>query len=122
MVKYNDPGNTGPQLDAIFAALGDQTRRSILLQLTEGPASVSEIAAPYDMSLPAVSKHLKVLERAGLLIREQQGRIHRCRIDVKALSAASGWIEHMRQFWEDNLDNLEAYLVENKGADDEPSS
>lgn len=75
---------------------------------------MSEIAAPYDMSLPAVSKHLKVLERAGLLVREQEGRIHRCRIDFGALSAATGWIEHMRRFWEDNLDNLEIYLTDNE--------
>ena len=71
------------------------------------------------MSLPAVSKHLKVLERAGLLVREQEGRVHHCRVDFDALAAATGWIEHMRRFWEDNLDNLESYLADSKESDDE---
>jgi DNA-binding transcriptional ArsR family regulator len=71
------------------------------------------------MSLPAVSKHLKVLERAGLLTRERQGRVHLCRIDPDALATANGWIEHMRGFWDESLENLETYLSTGKGKDDE---
>ena len=107
------------KLDAIFAALGDATRRSILMHLASGPTSVNDIAAPYAMSLPAVSKHLKVLERAGLLTRERQGRVHLCRVDPDALATANGWIEHMRGFWDESLENLETYLSTGKGKDDE---
>ena len=112
MVKYS---HDETQLDAIFAALGDKTRRAIIHQLTEGPASIGEIAAPHQMSLPAVSKHVKILERAGLLIREPRGRVHYCRIDADCLAAATGWIEDMRAFWTDRLDNLDAYLTAQKG-------
>jgi len=112
MVKYT---HDDTQLDAIFTALGDKTRRAIIRQLADGPASIGEIAAPHRMSLPAVSKHVKILERAGLLIREPKGRVHYCRIDTDSLAAATGWIEDMRAFWTARLDNLEAYLEAQKG-------
>ena len=121
MVKYKNSKPDGSNLDAIFSALGDSTRRSILSRLSGRSASIGEIAAPYEMSLPAVSKHLKVLERAGLLIRTRQGRTHRCHVAPKALEAANGWIEHMRGFWEDSLDNLDTYLRDKKGIGDEHS-
>ena len=105
------------KLDAISAALGDATRRSILMHLASGPTSVNDIAAPYAMSLPAVSKHLKVLERVGLPTRERQGRVHLCRVDPEALATANGWIERMRGFWDKNLENLETYLSTGKGKD-----
>ena len=119
MVKYTDTTQQDQKLDAIFAALGDATRRSILMHLASGPTSVNDIAAPYAMSLPAVSKHLKVLERAGLLTRERQGRVHLCRVDPDALATANGWIEHMRGFWDESLENLETYLSTGKVKDDE---
>jgi len=98
------------RLDAVFAALSDPTRRRIVARLSKGPASVGEIAAPFAMSLPAVSKHLGVLERAGLLRRERDGRVHRCSLDARPLSAASEFITRYRAFWEDTLDQLARYL------------
>ncbi len=87
-------------LDAAFAALADATRRTILARLAEGDASVGDLAAPFDMSLPAVSKHLKLLERAGLIHRERDGRVRRCRLDPDRLRAAAAWLEHQRRAWE----------------------
>ncbi len=90
-------------LDTAFAALADATRRAILARLAEGDASVGDLAAPFDMSLPAVSKHLKLLERAGLIRRERDGRVHRCRLDPDRLHAAAAWLEHQRRAWEDRF-------------------
>ncbi len=90
-------------LDAAFAALADATRRAILARLAEGDASVGALAAPFDMSLPAVSKHLKLLERAGLIRRERDGRVHRCRLDPDRLRATAAWLEHQRRAWEDRF-------------------
>ena len=105
MVKYRYS-----QLDATFHALADPTRRGILAQLALGEASVGELAAPYDMSLPAISKHLKVLEGAGFLIREKDGRVHRCRLESAPMKEAADWIDQYRRFWEGQLDRLAEYL------------
>jgi DNA-binding transcriptional ArsR family regulator len=98
-------------LDSTFAALSDATRRGILAHLArQGETSVSELAAPYKMSLPAVSKHLRVLEQAGLVARQKEGRVHRCRLRAKPMKDVAAWIEHYRQFWETQLDSLARYL------------
>ena len=105
MVKFHsDP------LNAVFSALADPTRRAILARLALGESTVSELAEPFDMSLPAVSKHLKVLEGAGLLTRARRGRTHRCQLDGRAMREAADWIEHYRAFWDGRLDALAAYL------------
>jgi len=109
MVKYNTP-NTDTDLDAVFAALSDPTRRAIVARLSEGPATVSELAEPFDMSLPAVSKHLKVLEGAGLLDRHREGRTHTMRLEPGAMDAAEEWLQRTRAFWESRLDALARYL------------
>ncbi|MHA1151204.1 MAG: ArsR/SmtB family transcription factor [Alphaproteobacteria bacterium] len=109
MVKYrNDP------LSEIFGALADPTRRAILARLALGETSVGELAEPFEMSLPAVSKHLSVLETAGLVQREKQGRVRRCQLDGRPLEAAATWIEHYRRFWEAQLDSLARYLEESQ--------
>jgi DNA-binding transcriptional ArsR family regulator len=106
MVNYSGDG-----LDSTFAALSDATRRGILARLAEqGETSVSDLAAPYKMSLPAVSKHLRVLEHAGLVSRQKDGRVHRCRLRAEPMKDAAAWIEHYRQFWEAQLDSLARYL------------
>jgi DNA-binding transcriptional ArsR family regulator len=99
-------------LDATFAALSDATRRGILARLAEGESSVSELAAPYRMSLPAVSKHLRVLESAGLIARQKDGRVHHCRFVADPMKNAAEWIERYRRFWEEQLDALALYLEE----------
>lgn len=99
-------------LDNTFAALADPTRRAILARLALGETSVSELAAPHRMSLPAVSKHLGVLERAGLLTRTKSGRVHLCQIVAKPMRDAAAWIGHYRRFWETQLDSLERFLGE----------
>src|SRR3954454_20556281 len=100
------------QLSATFAALADPTRRAILARLAKGEASVTELAKPFDMTLPAVSKHLKVLERAGLVARGREAQWRPCRLDAGPLKAADAWIERYRRFWEQSLDRLDAYLKE----------
>ena len=104
--------NDSTGLDSTFAALSDATRRGILARLASGEASVSELATPYDMSLPAVSKHLRVLESAGLVTRSKQGRVQRCRLEAATMRSAADWIEHYRRFWEAQLDSLQRYLDE----------
>ena len=98
------------QLDATFAALADSTRRAILAKLAHGEATVNELAAPFDMSLPAISKHLKVLERAGLISRGRNGQFRPCRLEADGLDVATDWIEHNRQVWTDRFDKLSAHL------------
>lgn len=105
MVKYSDH-----QLDGVFAALADPTRRAILARLAEGEASVGDLAAPFAMSLPAVSKHLGVLERAGLLAREKDGRVRRCRLEPAPLRGAADWIGAYRRFWTGRFDALARHL------------
>ena len=98
------------KLDRIFAALADPTRRAILKRLTVGEATVGELAKPFAMSRPAISKHLNVLERAGVVRRQADGRVNRCRFDGTSLLDAYAWMEHYRQFWENQLDALTLYL------------
>lgn len=98
------------RLSATFAALADPTRRAILARLALGETSVSELAEPFDMSLPAVSKHLKVLERAGLIARGREAQWRPARLQAEPLRDAADWIEHYRRFWEQSLDRLGAYL------------
>jgi DNA-binding transcriptional ArsR family regulator len=98
------------RLDLVFSALGDRTRRRILTRLVQGPASVSEIAKPFAISLPAVSKHLRVLERAGLLRRERDGRFFHLSLAAKPLEEARDFLEHYRMFWDDTLAKLASYV------------
>jgi DNA-binding transcriptional ArsR family regulator len=99
-----------PALDAAFGALADPTRRAILARLALGEATVTELAAPFPVSLPAVSKHLRVLESAGLLRREIDGRVHRCRLAPQPMKDAAAWIETYKIFWEAQFDSLANYL------------
>lgn len=98
------------RLSATFAALADPTRRAILARLALGETSVSKLAEPFEMSLPAVSKHLKVLERAGLITRGRDAQMRPCRIEVKALQEADGWLEEYRRLWEQKFDRLDEFL------------
>ncbi len=105
MVKYQSS-----ELDMTFGALADATRRGILEQLSGGESSVTKLAEPYNISLPAISKHLRVLERAGLLSQEKNGRVRRCRLDAGPMKEASDWISRYQRFWEQQLDSLAIYL------------
>jgi DNA-binding transcriptional ArsR family regulator len=102
------------QLDATFSALADPTRRAILARLAEGEATVSELAAPFDLSQPAISKHLKVLERAGLIASSRDGQRRPRRLEPEPLDAVTDWIEHHRQIWEENYQRLDSLLEELK--------
>jgi DNA-binding transcriptional ArsR family regulator len=104
------------RLDATFAALADPTRRAILARLVRGEASVNELAAPFDMSQPAISKHLRVLERAGLISRGRDAQRRPCRLEARPLEEASEWIERYREIWEANFARLDSLLEEMKGA------
>jgi len=101
---------TTDALSATFAALADPTRRAILARLAGGETSVSKLAAPFAISLPAVSKHLKVLERAGLIARTRDAQMRPCRIEPAALKTVDGWLEDYRRLWEERLDRLDDYL------------
>ncbi len=98
------------QLNSTFAALADPTRRAILARLAAGEASVNELAEPFDMSLPAVTKHLKVLQRAGLISQSRLAQQRPCKLEAAPLKEAVSWIEQYRQFWEQRLDQLDSYL------------
>jgi len=100
------------QLSSTFAALADPTRRAILSRLSDGEASVQELAEPFDMTLPAVSKHLKVLEHAGLIARGRKAQWRPCKLDAGPLHDAADWIDHYRKFWEESLSRLDDYLKE----------
>jgi DNA-binding transcriptional ArsR family regulator len=100
------------QLSVTFAALADPTRRAILAYLAKGEASVTELAEPFEMSLPAISKHLKVLERAGLIVRGREAQWRPCQLNAEALKDVDDWLEQYRQFWEESLDRLDDYLHE----------
>ena len=97
-------------LSTTFAALADPTRRAILSRLASGETSVTELAEPFEMSLPAVTKHLKVLERAGLITRSRAAQWRPCRLEASRLKEVADWVEHYRDFWEQSLDRLDAYL------------
>ena len=99
------------ELDRIFSALADPTRRAILQALARHPATINEIAKPFPVSLNAISKHVMVLERAGLLRREIKGREHHCWIEPRPLREAEEWLDYYRQFWEERMDALEAYVA-----------
>jgi DNA-binding transcriptional ArsR family regulator len=103
------------RLDATFAALADPTRRAILARLASGEASVLELAEPFAMSQPAISKHLKVLERAGLISRGRDAQRRPCRIEAQPLAEATGWLEEYRKFWEGRFERLDVLLDELKG-------
>ncbi len=115
MVKYNDHA-----LDATFHALADPTRRAILARLCQGQASVGVLAEPFDMSLPAISKHLKVLEGADLITRHRDGRVSRMEFNAAALTGAAGWIDFYKTFWEGRLDRLARYLEETNPTGEDP--
>jgi len=105
------------RLSATFSALADPTRRAILARLALGETSVTELAAPFEMSMPAVSKHLKVLERAGLITRGREAQWRPCRIEPTALKDVDDWLERYRSFWEASLDRLDEYLKELQAKD-----
>lgn len=98
-------------LSVLFSALADPTRRAILARLSEGDAPVKDLAAPFDLSGPAITKHLKVLERAGLISRARAGQLRPCRLEARALEPAADWIEQYRAMWEEQLDRLGAFLA-----------
>lgn len=100
------------QLNLTFAALADPTRRAILAKLAGGETSVTELAKPFKMSMPAVTKHLKVLEHAGLISRSRQAQTRPCRLEAKPLQDVADWVEEYRRFWDARLDRLEVYLRE----------
>src|SRR5882724_3400079 len=100
------------RLSSTFSALADPTRRAILARLSAGATSVTELARPFDMSLPAISKHLGVLERSGLISRGREAQWRPCGLEAKPLKEAVDWLEHYRNFWEQSFDRLEAYLKE----------
>jgi DNA-binding transcriptional ArsR family regulator len=114
MVNYQTP-----DLDGIFHALADPTRRAIIGALAQGPKTVSEISQPFDISLPAVSKHLKVLERARLVTRQVRGREHHCRLNPQPLAPAHDWLSFYAGFWQERLDALDALLNEEDQNSDE---
>lgn len=120
MSRNSSAARQESELDAVFAALADRTRRAIVARLAHGSATVGELAQPFAMSLPAVSKHLRVLEQAGLLKRERSGRVHHCRLDPRPLEQAGALISDYRAFWENKLAELASFI---EGmADDEPDT
>lgn len=112
MVKQGDASIAGLDLDSVFTALAHPIRRAIIERLSAGEATVKDLAAPHAVSLPAVSKHLRVLEAAGLLRQEPDGRVRRCTLDAAPLQAAFGWLTRYRVFWEDRFDALARHLDE----------
>ena len=110
MPSRTSAASTDAQLDRVFHALADRTRRSLLRRLARGPAMVTELAEPLPMSLPAVSKHLRVLEGARLVSRRVDGRVHRCSLDTATLNEVETWLRERRAFWERNLDSLAAHF------------
>ncbi len=108
----------GDQLSVTFAALADPTRRAILAKLSKGETSVKELAKPFEMSLPAVTKHLKVLQRAGLITQSRQAQWRPCKLEAEKLRDVSNWLEQYREHWEARLDRLEEYLKEMQAESD----
>ena len=108
------------RLDETFAALANSTRRAILARLADGEASVNELAEPFDLSLPAISKHLKVLEHAGLVVRSRRAQYRPCALDPAPLAEVSSWTEQYRRIWEDRFDRMDGYLrtIDTKGDSD----
>jgi DNA-binding transcriptional ArsR family regulator len=114
ILKYmvNDPSE---RLSTVFAALADPTRRAILDRLAQGEASGTELAQPFSISVPAISKHLRVLEHADLILHRKDGRTHRFRLAAQPMREAANWLEHYRQFWEAQFDSLDTYLQATAG-------
>jgi DNA-binding transcriptional ArsR family regulator len=110
--------NSG-HLDRTFGALADPIRRAILARLADGDATVGELAGPFEVSRPAISKHLRVLERAGLVRRTRDGRLSRCGLDAKPMRVAAEWVERYRRFWEGQLDSLSRYLEQSSHKQEE---
>ncbi len=110
------------RLDALFHALSDATRRAMLASLAHSASTVGELAAPFDMSLAAASKHIKVLERAGLVHRTVQGRMHLCRLDARPMHGGMEWIRHYEKFWNERLDALESVLAAEDAAAKRPKA
>ena len=117
LILYRMVNYSTETLGAVFAALADDTRRDMLKRLARGDASVSQLAAPYGMSLAAVMKHLDVLDAAGLVVRRKTGRVRYCGLRAKPLRQASEWLGQYRIFWENRLDELEAFLATRKTGD-----
>src|SRR5688572_32736311 len=111
MVKYSDTPSQ-QNLDAVFAALADSTRRGILESLSDGDLAVSELAAPHDMSLPGFMKHLRVLEEAGLVTRNKEGRVVSCTLSARPMKDASDWMSRYEKFWTEKLDSLARFLYQ----------
>ena len=109
-------------LDATFGALSNPTRRAMLERLARGESTVTALAEPFEISLPAISKHLRVLERAGLLQQEKDGRVRRCRLQTGPIQHASEWISQYRRFWEQQLDALAGYLEDLESNESQPDS
>lgn len=111
------------QLNAAFAALADPTRRAILARLATGETTVTELAEPFHMSMPAISKHLKVLEKAGLISRGREAQTRPCRLETQPLRDVTEWVEHCRKVWDDRFDRLDAYLqdLQSEGAEHGPA-
>jgi len=107
------------RLNETFAALADPTRRAIVMRLAEGEATVNELAAPFNISLPAISRHLKVLETAGLITRGRSAQLRPCRIEAGPLKEIADWVERYRGFWDQSFDRLDTYLSELKGKGDD---
>jgi DNA-binding transcriptional ArsR family regulator len=108
-VKYTD-STLASRLDLTFAALSDPTRRAILARLASGEATVSDLAKPFDMTLPAISKHLKVLQRAGLISQSREAQWRPCRLESAPLKDAAAWIDHYKRYWDESFDRLDDYL------------
>jgi DNA-binding transcriptional ArsR family regulator len=113
---------TDDRLDLVFRALGDRTRRALLARLAEKPAMVTELAEPFAMSLPAVSRHIRVLERARLVVRRVDGRVHHCALDPAPLKTAEAWLSQYRQFWEGQLAALARYVENDAQAEQRGAS
>ena len=122
LVSYPQPNSE--RLDAVFAALADPTRRAILTRLASGEASVTELVEPFSMSQPAISKHIKVLERAGLVTRGKDAQRRPVRIEARVLAEANGWLENYRKLWEENFARLDSLLEEIRAqeSNDPPAS
>jgi DNA-binding transcriptional ArsR family regulator len=109
MIALADPA-IEDRLDLVFQALANRTRRAILRRVSNGPARITELAAPFEMALPSISKHVAILERAGLINRSVQGRVHSCAFDPGPLASADEWLSAYRTFWTDNLDGLARFV------------
>ncbi len=111
--------DSSEQLDSVFSALADPTRRAILMRLAGGEASGSDLARPFSISVPAISKHLRVLEHADLIRRRKDGRTHRFRLAAGPMREAAAWLDHYRQFWEEQFDSLDTYLQATSDEEDD---